>query len=89
MAAAIGSEIMAIGTAIAAVLIAIAAEFNTPAFACSVGTTLQMHNRVTNSSDVDIFFKWGSAAIALPICMITAQIVATSIAALIVLPLEL
>ena len=37
---------------------AIMVDFNTDAFDCRVGKTLQMYNRVTNSSDMGIFSKW-------------------------------
>ena len=46
-----------IDTEIAAIM-AIVVEFNTPAFDCGVGKTLQMYNKVTNFSDVDIVFNW-------------------------------
>ena len=36
----------------------ITVKFNIPAFDCTVVTTPQMYNKVTNLSNVDIFFKW-------------------------------
>ena len=61
MAAQIGTATVtkgAVSVILAAVIsAAIMAKFNTPALDCSIGTSIQIYNRVTNLSDMCIFSK--------------------------------
>ena len=62
----IGSTIVAIS---AAICVTIMAEFNAPTFHC-VATTLQMCDRVTNTSDMGIFSKRAMNIICFDVMML-------------------